>query len=375
MSTENPAAAASTRPSPFGPLGIRIHGATSQGLVRRENQDGFDALEIPADGQRGEGEILVVLADGMGGLSCGAEASRICISMVRETYRSSTGGPDALALAVQAANTAVYARSRDLPKGESMGSTITALAIRGACAWIAHVGDSRAYRVTAKGPIRRLTQDHTLLEELTRRQDFDPESFPFPIHRSLLTRGIGLSAAVEVDVMDLRDVEAGDAFLLCSDGLYEIVDDAAIEAKVREKGTDLEGLVAELIGLALEGGGPDNITVVAARIEEKKTWASGPVRADAAGSEGTDAATPRSAPADRLRPLLLLLAFIIAVCAVALLARRGWDGPRLERADLLEGILDRPEVRRQKDETPPQVDEVRPEPPADEEEKPDPKEN
>jgi PPM family protein phosphatase len=255
------------RPQTLSPLRVVAHGASDAGMVRDENQDSFTVLELPPDSE--PGGWLLAIADGMGGLAGGATASRLAIEAIRDGYpRLALEPAAALKAAVHRANFVIRTHVEDLPGQEPMGSTLTALAISGGTAWVAHVGDSRAYRIPSEGPIVRITRDHTWVEELARRGELDPDSIQYSLHRSILTRALGLRAEVEVDVVEVENLSPGDCFIICSDGLHEMVEDVEIEARARARGSDVGALAGELVRLARDRGAPDNVTVIAARIED-----------------------------------------------------------------------------------------------------------
>jgi serine/threonine protein phosphatase PrpC len=322
------------------PLKVIAHGASDRGVVRDENQDAFAILEPSDFEERQRKGILAVIADGMGGLAGGATASRIAIDAVRETYPDSELEPPlALQAAVHRANLLIHAHSEGLPDQEPMGSTLTALALAGDSAYIAHVGDSRAYRLVAGGPIARLTRDHTWVEELAKRGQLDPGSLQYSLHRNVLTRALGLREEVEVDLVEVRDVAPGDTFLLCSDGLHEMVGDVELESSLRARGADLKAAAADLIGLARDRGAPDNITVLIVRAEPLLP----PEELESAQPPELDAgSTPASAPS-RLFPraafqiLFWFAAFALGVLTVLLLEQSPQREP-----DLLDRVLEDP---------------------------------
>jgi protein phosphatase len=302
-------------------------------MIREENQDGFTVLE-PSEASSDKG-VLLVIADGMGGLAGGATASRIAIEAIRKSYQEAgrdVRPADALKAAVARANNLIHAHAVGLPEHEPMGSTVTALAIIDSYACIGHVGDSRAYRIPPSGPIRRLTKDHTWVEELAKRGELDPSSLQYSLHRNVLTRGLGLREEVEVDVVEVEDVVVGDFFLLCSDGLHEMVEDVEIETRLRARGADIRAAVADLIELARDRGGPDNITVVVARVEAggAPEAAASQYRGEDPGEGGSVSSAAREGifPRSGFIYLSWFVAFALGVGAVLLLE----EIPRHEEA-------------------------------------------
>jgi PPM family protein phosphatase len=323
-------------PSEGSLLPIEVHGATDQGLVRDENQDSFDIIHGAGAGPGGAGGVLLVVADGMGGLAAGGTASRIVVETLGEAYRTQ-GGPDPRATlqdAVREANRKIHALSGELPVPAPMGSTVTAAAMAGRSAWILHVGDSRAYRVPPAGAMVRLTQDHSWVEELARRGELSQGSLLFSLHRNVLTRGVGLRPEVEVDVVEIHDLAPGDLLLISSDGLHGLVGDAEIESRARSRGADLPGLAADLIKAARDRGGPDNITLVAARIAGSPPAPPGEPGAVTALEPKLD-----RRPSTITLVLCLLAAFALAVGAIFLLQSLSKDDDPPAQEDLLEGVL------------------------------------
>ncbi len=324
-------------PGGAGARGIDAHGATDRGLVRDENQDSFAIVDAAGDG-RG---VLLVVADGMGGLEGGGTASRIVVETLCEAYRA-RGNREILSTlrdAVREANSRVYLRSSELPDPSPMGSTVTAVAISGRSAWVVHVGDSRAYRVPPSGPMVRLTRDHSWVEELTRRGEITPGSALYSLHRNVLTRGIGLRPEVEVDASEVRDLSPGDLILLTTDGLHELVGDAEIESRSRARGKDLPGLAADLIGIGLEHGGPDNITVVLGRIDAGRPAAEPSVAPSAADGRPATPEMDRPLRQKGFLALSLIAAFALAMGTVLLLQGTATEDRPAPRDDLLEGVF------------------------------------
>ena len=238
------------------PLRIEAASRTDVGLVRQQNEDAFGELSF-------EGGRLFVLADGMGGHAGGATASRLAVEVVRDVF-GKPGGDSALRLraAMQAANRHVYEASRRDSSLAGMGTTGVALVIDRNGAWVANVGDSRAYRLRDESLVQ-LTRDHSVVAEMVRRGVLTPAQAQIHPRRNEVLRSLGTSPDVEVDV-DAVDVQADDVFLLCSDGLCGVIDDTAIAAFLRDASPSEAGqaLVEAVIGQ----GAPDNVTVQIIRI-------------------------------------------------------------------------------------------------------------
>jgi protein phosphatase len=236
---------------------LRTAAQTDVGLRRRGNEDQF-ALD------RELGFCLV--ADGMGGHSAGQVASRLAADAVtvalRESKGSAASAAEKLRAAIEEANRAIYAAARENEEYGGMGTTVVALLVEGSRAAIAHVGDSRAYRVR-RGRIRQLTDDHSIVGELLRRHEITPDDAREHPHRHVLTRALGVRGHVQPDLAELT-LARGDLFVLCSDGLTNHVEDHEI-AKLASEVDEPEAACAALIELANRRGGEDNITVAVAR--------------------------------------------------------------------------------------------------------------
>ena len=247
---------------------VIYHGRSDIGMVREENQDSF-CIQIPEapEDARNKG-ILMVVADGMGGLAYGATASRFAVESMQEVYYGSEGDPAELhVLAAVEGNRRIHNETMSLPGNQPMGSTMTSLVLLEGCALLAHVGDSRAYRFSTERGLEQLTRDHTLVQELAERGEIEPDSLPYLLHRNVLTRGLGLQEDVEIDRIEISETMPGETFLLCSDGLYDVVADSEIESRLIAHGSMQVDLVDDLIELARSRGAPDNVTVLVARIE------------------------------------------------------------------------------------------------------------
>ena len=226
-------------------VGVMTGAASSVGRVRENNQDAVGHFETPGLDDDEFAHHLFVVADGMGGHAGGEVASRLAIDVVHEAYFADPSDDRSAALgrALQAANAAVHARARAEPALANMGTTCSALVLRHEKAYVAHVGDTRIYLFRG-GSTTRLTRDHSLAAAGR------PE---------VLTRALGTSATLEVDITEPVHVAAGDAFLLCSDGLWGHVTDEELLQAV-QAGIEPEATCQTLVALANDRGGPDNIT-------------------------------------------------------------------------------------------------------------------
>src|SRR3954452_3291967 len=231
---------------------------------------------------------LFVVADGMGGAQAGEVASAAAVETLGRGLPDGGGPPqELLAARVAEANEKIHTLSRSDANRAGMGTTLTAIYVGEDEAAIAHVGDSRAY-LFRDGELRRLTDDHSLVEELMRQGKLTPEEASDHPQKSIITRALGPEPDVDVDrqTIPLRD---SDVFLLCSDGLTTMIDEEAIAHVLREAGS-LEAAGDALIAAANAAGGRDNITVVLFRVEEIEG------RAAAAREQDTSAglAAPRA---------------------------------------------------------------------------------
>lgn len=222
--------------------------ATHRGRMRNNNEDSH----WPTSSGRSKGPLVVMVADGMGGAVGGEVASTVAIE-------TASNGPGSVVDRFDRANFGIYERSLEEPTLAGMGTTLTMLEfLSDGTANLAHVGDSRAYR-WRDGELSQLTDDHTVVaEQLAAGRITEAEIANHP-QRSMLTRVLGLSPEVEVDLSGV-DLEPGDRLLVCSDGLTNMIDDLAI-ARLVGNGT-LEEVAWNLVEAANRAGGHDNITVV-----------------------------------------------------------------------------------------------------------------
>lgn len=221
--------------------------ATHQGMVRDNNEDAV----YPGSSGEASDEVLVIVADGMGGHVAGEVASRLALNAAAA---SDLDPADRVA----AGNRAIREEVARDPGLEGMGTTMTLLGIAGSTAAIGHIGDSRAY-LMRDGELKQLTEDHTVTAEYVAMGQLDPKEAATHPQRHILTRTLGLTRFVQVDELEF-DVVEGDRILLCSDGLTDMVSDPTI-ASALQQGTP-EEVVWRLVELANDAGGADNITAV-----------------------------------------------------------------------------------------------------------------
>ena len=246
---------------------------TDVGLKRTNNEDNFAVIQSAG---------LYVLADGMGGHASGQVASTMCVSHVAQYICEMARQPGfklsfptkpewsfeakLLANAIMYANERVFIQSCKDRSMEGMGTTVTAIFNAPHGLVLAHVGDSRIYRVR-KGEITQMTRDHSLMNHLIDKGELRPEDAANFANKNVILRAIGLKDEVEVDIKEVPR-EKGDIYMMCSDGLSDLVSDSMICKTIAEAHT-LDDACSSLIGLALKAGGKDNVTVVCVSVEEE----------------------------------------------------------------------------------------------------------
>jgi protein phosphatase len=244
---------------------IEFASLTDVGIRRSHNQDNFAVLPAKDEAQWHERGHMFLVADGMGAHAVGELASKLAVDSVPHIYSKHAHEGPAVALrkAFVETNLSIHTRGQQNREFAGMGTTGTALALRPDGAWIGHVGDSRVYRVR-DGRIEQLSFDHSLVWELARRQRCSPDELQ-GIPPNVIVRSLGPEPLVQVDVEGPHPVRKGDIFVLCSDGLSGPVTDREIGAVA----TALPPAEAcrFLVDLANLQGGPDNITVLVARVD------------------------------------------------------------------------------------------------------------
>ncbi|WP_375546670.1 Stp1/IreP family PP2C-type Ser/Thr phosphatase [Streptomyces gossypii] len=235
-------------------LSLRFAAGSHDGMIREHNEDSGYA-----------GPRLLAVADGMGGQAAGEVASSEVISTIVQLDEDIPGSDllTALGNAVQRANDQLRVMVEEDPQLEGMGTTLTALLWTGARLGLVHVGDSRAY-LLRDGQLSQITQDHTWVQRLVDEGRITEEEATTHPQRSLLMRALGSGDHVEPD-LSIREVRAGDRYLLCSDGLSGVVSHQTMEETLASYQGPHE-TVQDLIQLALRGGGPDNITCIIADV-------------------------------------------------------------------------------------------------------------
>lgn len=294
-------------------------GVTDIGRRRASNQDRFIAQALDTPSGR---LVLLAVADGMGGAAGGEIASTHAVDALLRVVGEAVTSDDAqiLAQAIAAANQVIYRHARSDPELHGMGTTVVAALVRGQSLVVGHVGDSRAYLVRG-ATIHRLTADHSWVAEQVRRGELTEEEAAASAFRNILTRSVGVNEQVEPDLSPPLTLEPGDILLLCSDGLHSVVNDATIARMVQAGEPD--ETARRLIDLANERGGPDNITVVVARLADAPQAEPGtpptatPTRTPEKREAGEPAVSPIPATAIRTGRALPRVALALAMLALA----------------------------------------------------------
>ena len=238
---------------------MNLWGITDIGSVREQNQDDYYIEQVEPD------LGLAIVCDGMGGAREGNIASQLAVQTFLETAKSSPpqewrAEPEALLhSAAQQANTAVYTMAGREPECRGMGTTMVAALVVGQNAYILNIGDSRCYLVQPDG-IRRLTRDHSVVEDLVTRGKITPEQARQHPQKNLITRALGAEAQLRADLYR-QALSPGDALLLCSDGLSNVVTEQEVLYEVLHGGP-AEDCCRRLLDIALLRGAPDNVTAV-----------------------------------------------------------------------------------------------------------------
>src|SRR3954468_11921715 len=229
--------------------------ATHAGRKRRHNEDAY--VERPP---------LFAIADGMGGARAGEVASRLAAAALEDDGAAASAPEERVVELIQEANRRVFERSNEDSSASGMGTTMTVAIVNDGGVTFGHVGDSRAYRLR-HGDLEQLTDDHSLVAELVRSGRLTPEEADAHPQRSVITRAVGTDPDVDVDTFTVA-AEPGDVYLLCSDGLTDMLDDSGIRTVFEEHPDDLRAAAKGLVTAANRVGGDDNITVVCFAMDE-----------------------------------------------------------------------------------------------------------
>lgn len=333
---------------------ITYYKDTDVGKVRDHNED-WAAIEDPAEPEKKRKGRLFIVADGMGGYQAGEVASRLAADTVgREYYADPSDDPSArLRNAVQVANSEVHRQAQGNVARAGMGTTVVAAALIGRKAYIASVGDSRAY-VVQKGAINQITQDHSFVGEQVRAGILTKEQARSHPQRNVITRALGSQPTVQVD-MFVGELADGDVLVMCTDGLTGHVTDERIRDAVTHLPPDQA--VRQLIQMAKDDGGSDNITSIVLRagppvsgriqavapVPSLYTDATAVAAVPAAAPARPVAAPPPASPVPATRPAKKRgfgLAWVIAGVAIGVIVA-GIGGVMVMRSGALRNILQR----------------------------------
>ena len=251
---------------------VRFAGKTDVGQQRSHNEDD---LLIP------EEMPLAVVSDGMGGHACGEVASEITVNVIGNYYKSVVDEgartwpfrvpqieleKNRMATAIKLANSEIFDTAAADAEKKGMGCTVEAIYFTQGRFYVGHVGDSRVYRIRS-GAIQLLTEDHSLLNDWRRMKEMSGEEIRNFPHRNVVVRALGLGENVAVDLI-VEEYKIDDIYLLCSDGLNDMLEDEEILEIVENKKKRLDGACEALVDAANEAGGKDNITVLLAHVLE-----------------------------------------------------------------------------------------------------------
>lgn len=250
---------------------VEAIGQTDVGLKRGHNEDTYHLAPE---------HRLFIVADGMGGHSAGEVASHMAVETVSSFFddtatddeltwpfkmeRSVGYDANRLAVGVKLANLRIHERAQANAQQRGMGTTIVSAHFTRSTVVVAHVGDSRVYRLRDKRLVQ-LTEDHSLLNDYIKMKDLTPEQIENFPHKNVIVRALGMKETVQVDVLT-DPFQAGDLYLLCSDGLSGMITDRRIEEILLDGADDLDAACKSLIDEANANGGTDNITAVLARV-------------------------------------------------------------------------------------------------------------
>ena len=238
---------------------MQFAGVSDIGRVRETNEDSYCLAEVGA----GSGAWLLAVADGLGGYRAGEVASRIAIQTLRECLRrTAVGWAEDLCAAIREAHERISAASVRESELAGMGTTLTDVVVEGMRLVWGHVGDSRAY-LLQNGRLRLLTRDHSVAGELLAYGQIGEDAARRHPQRNLLTQALGIPGDLQVET-GVSDLVSGDWLILTTDGLTEVVRGPEIASNAVESDAP-EALCERLVALANERGGPDNVTVIAAR--------------------------------------------------------------------------------------------------------------
>lgn len=280
---------------------------------REENQDIAAALVLGSGvGDIDAQDFLLVVADGMGGHPAGDVASRIALETLAQAFPSLPGGDPVQALkqAYRQANDAIFAAGEVEPAHTGMGTTLTSALLHGKYATVAHVGDSRAYLLRGDG-ITQVTRDHTVVSDEVAQGRISADAARHDPRRNRLTHALGTNPRLERTLPSIFELTLlpGDRLMLCSDGLYEVLDESDFRRVLREQ--DPGGSAQALVALARERGTRDNASAVVA--------AALPTRVPVAGTVPIPAARTGGLPGMAIAAVMAILLIVLLVLALFVL--------------------------------------------------------
>lgn len=239
---------------------MEVYGLTDLGLVRQQNQDDYRITELA------QNSLLAVVCDGMGGAKSGNVASKLACDVfseeIKRSYSENMTAEQAEKLLCEAAdlaNTAVFEHSQLSEDFAGMGTTLVAIFLKDGFAVAVNIGDSRVYRINDDG-VKCISTDHSLVEMMVQRGELSREQARNHPQKNLITRAVGTESSVKCDIFHL-DLQKGDNFLLCSDGLSNLLADQEILFEVLH-GTKKSDCCKRLLQIAKDRGAPDNVTSV-----------------------------------------------------------------------------------------------------------------
>ena len=249
---------------------LQASGQSDVGVKRTQNEDSFSIVQD---------ENLYIVADGMGGHASGEVASQLAVSVIRDFFKRTGEDPEAtwpykmdrsrnyeanrLITGIKLANLQIFEKAQSDPRYKGMGTTVAGMLFVREGAYLAHVGDSRIYRIR-EGRIEQLTEDHSFLNDYLKMRPLSKEEIENFTHKNVITRALGMKDTVQVDI-NFEVPRPDDLYLLCSDGLSGMVPDEKILATHDRYSHDLNLVTQKLIEEANGNGGVDNITVIAIR--------------------------------------------------------------------------------------------------------------
>src|SRR6266516_2406396 len=274
---------------------------TDTGRKRRRNEDAY-VCEPP----------LFAIADGMGGAQAGEVASRLAAAALKESGAKTLGGEERISDLIQEANRRVYDRSSTDPNTSGMGTTITVALVENGNVAFGHVGDSRAYLIR-DGRMEQVTEDHSLVNELMKSGKLSREEAETHPQRSVITRALGTDPDVDADTFTI-EAKSGDVFLLCSDGLTDMVGEREILELVELNRQDIDAALKSLVKAANRSGGEDTITEAdAVPAVDTAVVSTAEIQAELEAKERQDRAKRRRSLRRRIVAWLALIAIAAGI--------------------------------------------------------------